>query len=129
MATFLASNLRALRRRANLSQSDVADELGTDYNTISRYENGKSTPKLEALSKLARVFAVGIEQLRDQDLSLPAEGRAAAGAPPALPGPAVSVRPARHPLLVSVELDGTAASLHRAVSRLTAINQLVAEIE
>ena len=43
--------------------------LATDYNTISRYENGKSTPKLEALTKLAQVFSVSIEALRNEDLT------------------------------------------------------------
>lgn len=66
---YFAKNLRFLRRRAELSQSELGDQLATDYNTISRYENGKSTPKLDALTKLAQVFQVSIEALRSQDLT------------------------------------------------------------
>jgi transcriptional regulator with XRE-family HTH domain len=35
---YFAKNLRFLRRKAELSQSDLGDKLATDYNTISRYE-------------------------------------------------------------------------------------------
>lgn len=130
---YFAKNLRFLRRRAELSQSELGDQLATDYNTISRYENGKSTPKLDALTKLARVFNVSIEALRSEDLT-----RVGTVAAQSVPGDArpgtrragePSLRPAKNPLLVSVELDGTPASLERAVARLVAINGVVAETD
>jgi len=129
---YFAKNLRFLRRRAELSQAELGDKLATDYNTISRYENGKSTPKLEALTKLAQVFEVSIEALRNQDLTQPVAGRDRTGRTTAQQErtiPYTLPRPAKHPLLVSVELDGTAASLERAVARLTALNEVVAETD
>ncbi|WBO86844.1 helix-turn-helix domain-containing protein [Hymenobacter yonginensis] len=125
---YFAKNLRFLRRRAELSQSELADQLATDYNTISRYENGKSTPKLEALTKLSQVFHVSLDALRNQDLSqspgpVLESGRVQPGGRREGEVPA---KPAKYPLLVSVELDGTATSLERAVARLTAINEVVA---
>lgn len=120
MASFLAPNLRYLRRQANLSQSDAADQLGTDYNTISRYENGKAVPRLDMLSKLANLYQVSLAALSEQDLgqeptpelrSLPAAGSA----------------PVSKPLLVTVELDGTTTGLARVIARLRAINEVVAE--
>ena len=125
---YFAKNLRFLRRRAELSQSELADRLATDYNTISRYENGKSTPKLEALTKLSQVFHVSLDALRSQDLAQPPAPAPEPGrVPPGVrrEGEALP-RPVKHPLLVSVELDGTAACLERAVARLTAINEVVA---
>ena len=128
-----AKNLRFLRRRAELSQSELGDKLATDYNTISRYENGKSTPKLEALTKLAQVFGVSIEALRNEDLAKQLAAAAAGPVSSAQPGSPRreegSPRPTKYPLRVSVELDGTAASLERAVARLVAINEVVAETE
>jgi transcriptional regulator with XRE-family HTH domain len=128
-----AKNLRFLRRRAELSQSELGDKLATDYNTISRYENGKSTPKLEALTKLAQVFGVSIEALRNEDLAKQLAAVAPGPVSSAQPsGPRRgegSPRPTKYPLLVSVELDGTAASLERAVARLVAINEVVAETD
>lgn len=132
MATYFAKNLRFLRRQAELSQSELGDKLATDYNTISRYENGKSTPKLEALTKLAQLFSVSIEALRNEDLThlattaLPVAGPQSGKA--ARTEPALA-RPAKHPLVVAVELDGTGAGLARAVARLTAINEVVASTD
>jgi transcriptional regulator with XRE-family HTH domain len=127
MAMYFAKNLRFLRRRAELSQAELGDKLTTDYNTISRYENGKSTPKLEALTKLAQVFGVSIEALRNEDLTHSLSQGVSATQPEVKRPTELSTRPARHPLLISVELDGTAASLERAVARLTAINGVVAD--
>lgn len=126
MASPLASNLRYLRRRANLSQGDVAEYLGTDYNTVSRYENGKSQPRLEALGKLASLFRVSLETLREQDLAaVPAAGVGAPAAPTPPARPAVA---AVKPLLVTVELDGTATGLAQVIARLRAINEVVAQV-
>lgn len=129
---YFAKNLRFLRRSAEWSQSDLGDKIATDYNTISRYESGKSTPKLEALTKLAQVFDVSVEALRNIDLTRPAGlGRAeepgkayTGGSGPPLPAASATV--VKNPLLVSIELDGTEASLERAVARLTAINHIIA---
>jgi len=130
---YFAKNLRFLRRRAELSQSELGDKLATDYNTISRYENGKSTPKLDALTKLAQVFGVGIEALRNEDLTRQPEAASTRPADSLQSGgvrkSVAPTRPAKYPLLVSVELDGTAASLERAVARLAAINEVVAETD
>ncbi|MGI4873065.1 MAG: helix-turn-helix transcriptional regulator [Janthinobacterium lividum] len=130
---YFAKNLRFLRRRAELSQSELGDKLATDYNTISRYENGKSTPKLDALTKLAQLFQVSIEALRSEDLSQSGAGSSqsmtgTSGKEPPRTGTGLA-RTVKHPLLVSVELDGTGASLARAVARLTAINEVVADTD
>jgi transcriptional regulator with XRE-family HTH domain len=129
---YFAKNLRFLRRRAELSQSELGEKLATDYNTISRYENGKSTPKLDALTKLAHVFSVSIEALRSQDLTQQAADPTQPGtsAQPSARGPREApARPAKHPLRVSVELDGTTASLERAIARLRAINEVIVETD
>lgn len=133
---YFAKNLRFLRRRAELTQSDLGDQVGADYNTISRYESGKSTPKLDALTKLAQVFGVRVEDLRDVDLAnLPAFARLEEPGPPYAspkadgkrpPAATLPTKPARHLLTVLIELDGTAACLERAVARLAAINEVVA---
>lgn len=129
---YFAKNLRFLRRKAEWSQSDLGDKIATDYNTISRYESGKSTPKLEALTKLAQVFEVSIEELRNVDLTKsaapvqveePNQGYPSPNRPSSTDTPA---KVANHPLVVAIELDGTQATLERAVARLTAINNVIA---
>ena len=79
------------------------------------------------------MFNVSIEALRSEDL--PQSGAAAARPGPgnAQPGPRragePSLRPAKHPLLVRVELAGTPARLRRAVARPVAINEVVTETD
>ena len=129
---YFTKNLRFLRRRAEWSQSDLGDKIATDYNTISRYESGKSTPKLEALTKLAQVFDVSVEELRNVDLTKPAGPTQVEESRPAYPraagrgASAPRTKAAQHPLVIAIELDGTEASLERAVARLTAINDVIA---
>ncbi|WP_420792902.1 helix-turn-helix domain-containing protein [Lentisphaera marina] len=41
--------VKEVRRQLNLSQEDLAHQLGVSFATINRWENGKTTP-----SKLAR---------------------------------------------------------------------------
>lgn len=57
----IAFQLRVLRQRANLSQDDLAKELGTSQNAISRMENPKyGKPSISSLRKLASFFDVGL---------------------------------------------------------------------
>lgn len=90
-------------------------------------------PQVGTHAKLAQVFGVGIEALRNEDLTRQPD--AASPKPGGSPQPGnhrreeAPTRPAKYPLLVSVELDGTAASLERAVARLVAINEVVAETD
>lgn len=47
----------------HLKQSEVADKLGIDFTTISKYENNKSQPDNEILKKLASLYQVSIDWL------------------------------------------------------------------
>ena len=40
----VGDELRQLRQSMNLTQSELADKVGTTYNTIGRYEHGDTTP-------------------------------------------------------------------------------------
>lgn len=48
---------RAIRKRAGLSQADVARVVGTDAPQVSRWETGKSVPRRGSALKLARLLA------------------------------------------------------------------------
>lgn len=48
-------DLRALRSRYGWTQRDLADRLGTDAVTVSRWERGKSRPRPSAQSQLDRL--------------------------------------------------------------------------
>lgn len=55
--------LLELRKLNNLTQKQVASQLGISQPSYIRYENGKAEPSLENLVKLADLFDVSIDYL------------------------------------------------------------------
>ena len=51
-----AQKLKKLRKKAGLTQEDLACITGFSVMTIRRWEWGKRTPRLEAINKIAKVF-------------------------------------------------------------------------
>jgi transcriptional regulator with XRE-family HTH domain len=47
-----ATSLRDARRRAGLTQADLARRAGTSQATISAYEHGRKAPSVETLGRL-----------------------------------------------------------------------------
>lgn len=66
--SYLASNLRFLRRQKNITQHDLADQLDVQRTMISAYEDGRSEPKLSTLLKLGELLDVGVEELLEHDI-------------------------------------------------------------
>jgi transcriptional regulator with XRE-family HTH domain len=63
MARKLPDYLRSERRRAGLSQEDVAALLGTGVRTISRYEQRARLPPLELALAYQAVFGTPVAEL------------------------------------------------------------------
>ncbi len=57
----IAERLIALRKKAGLSQSAVADLLSVTRQAVSKWESGKTSPSLEAYSSLAALYTTSIE--------------------------------------------------------------------
>ncbi len=53
--------MKELRKRAHLSQEDVANRLGSKQASISEWESEKKTPSLETAIQLSRIFGVSID--------------------------------------------------------------------
>ena len=49
------------RLRANLTQAQLAERLGTTQSAIARLETGQSTPTVDTLCKLAAVLGIRFE--------------------------------------------------------------------
>ena len=54
----IGSRLRTYRVNRGLTQGDVAEAIGCDITTVSRYERGENAPDGEQLVKLAIYFNV-----------------------------------------------------------------------
>ena len=59
----LGEKIYELRTQHNLSQGDLANELDVSRQSISKWENGNSTPDLEKIVKLAEIFNVSLDEL------------------------------------------------------------------
>ena len=59
----LPGRLAALRRKAGLSQEDLARELDVERSTVSNIERGRRDPSLEVLMRYSRIFGVSVDSL------------------------------------------------------------------
>ncbi len=59
----MENNLRVLRAIENISQEQLAEEVGVTRQTIHAVENDKYNPSLELAFKLARFFDKTIEEI------------------------------------------------------------------
>lgn len=70
------SKLRRLRRAAALSQTELAAELGTTKQAISRWETGLNEPNQRNKRALAELYGLPIEELSRSYDWIPDEGHA-----------------------------------------------------
>jgi len=59
----LGERIRQLRTERGWSQDELAGQVGSDARAISRYENGRITPSLDALIRIAEVLNVSLDYL------------------------------------------------------------------
>jgi transcriptional regulator with XRE-family HTH domain len=66
--SIFSENIRLLRSQKEVSQQVVADELFISRPALSKYEEGKSEPPIQILSRLAKYYHVSIDVLVGVDL-------------------------------------------------------------
>jgi Predicted transcriptional regulators len=59
----ISENLLCLRKSKNLTQANIADELGVSFQAVSKWECGSSLPDIELLPMLADIFCVTVDAL------------------------------------------------------------------
>lgn len=59
----LSKRLKELRKKANLTQKDMADYFGTSQPSYQAWESGKRKPNSESLDKIANFFNVSTDYL------------------------------------------------------------------
>ncbi|MGO5472701.1 helix-turn-helix domain-containing protein [Streptococcus hyointestinalis] len=62
MLTF-ADKLKEKRKEANLTQKEIAEQIGIKQNTYSDWETGRTQPNLDYLSKLAHILDTTTDDL------------------------------------------------------------------
>ena len=59
-----------LRKKALLSQEELAEKLDVTRQTISKWELGQSKPDIEKLQMMSKLFEVDVNTLTNEDISL-----------------------------------------------------------
>jgi len=59
----LGEKLKALRREKGWSQDELAHHAKIDGRQVSRYENGRVTPSIEVVIKMAKAYNVSLDYL------------------------------------------------------------------
>lgn len=59
--------LKQIRNEKQLSQAELAKELGVSQSTVGMWENGKNKPGYPTLIKLSKIFDVSLDYLLGED--------------------------------------------------------------
>lgn len=59
----LGKQIKDLRTKYKLTQTELAEKVGVTKSTIAAYENNSRQPSYEVLIKMSRVFKVSIDSL------------------------------------------------------------------
>ena len=59
----LYNNIRDYRKKANLTQEQLAEAMGVTGASVSKWENGQSAPDLGLLTELADFFGISVDAL------------------------------------------------------------------
>lgn len=63
----LSEKLYALRKKSNLSQEQLAEQLGVSRQAISKWESGKAIPESDTLISISQYFHVTLDYLLKED--------------------------------------------------------------
>lgn len=69
MSNFFIPNIKYLKKKMSITQSDIGFQVGKKGNTIGYWEAGKGEPDMTDLIKLSQYFDISIENLLFTDLS------------------------------------------------------------
>lgn len=63
----LGKQIYELRKKANLSQEQLAEKVGVSRQTISKWELGETAPDIKQAQVLSQVFSVNLDELTGND--------------------------------------------------------------
>ena len=64
----LGNLIAELRKKANMTQQELADRLNISNKAVSKWERGGSSPDIETIPKLAEIFGITSEELLNAKL-------------------------------------------------------------
>jgi transcriptional regulator with XRE-family HTH domain len=67
MKLLIGENIKRLRRERDLTQEELAEQLGVSFQSISRWETGACYPDMELVPSIAAFFGVTVDSLMGLD--------------------------------------------------------------
>lgn len=61
--------IKKLRKKYNLTQSDIADKYNVTYQSVSKWENGINLPSLSLLKQMSKDYNIDITDILDGEFS------------------------------------------------------------
>ena len=65
----LGKKIAELRKNNNLSQEELAEKVGVARQTISKWEMGDTTPDINQVKAISKIFNISIDELVDNDIN------------------------------------------------------------
>ncbi len=69
MSNLISNNLKYLRKQLNLTQEQLAAQVGIKRSLLGAYEEGRADPRLNNLQRMAEIFNVSVDQLISIDFT------------------------------------------------------------
>lgn len=64
----LGNKILTLRKKNNITQEELAEQLNVTRQTISKWELGETSPDIKQAKELSRIFKVSLDELVDNDI-------------------------------------------------------------
>lgn len=68
MKPIYVKNLKWLRKKYNMTQKELADKLGVNYSTISKWESGTHSPETKSIIRISKTFNIKWRLFLEVDL-------------------------------------------------------------
>ncbi|MBQ3237157.1 MAG: helix-turn-helix transcriptional regulator [Oscillospiraceae bacterium] len=63
--TKIGKNIKSNRTKLGITQEELAEKINVTRQAVSNWENGKTEPDIETLTKIAQIFDISIDELVD----------------------------------------------------------------
>lgn len=104
MQVELGKSLRDYRKRQGWNQQFIADQLNIDRSTYSYYESGRTSPSIDSLIRLSKIFNVSVDELLNVQRNEPLV--VAENPPPYDPAPQIALTQAERARIIKMrQLD------------------------
>jgi transcriptional regulator with XRE-family HTH domain len=65
----ISENIKILRKKRGLTQTELANQLGVNRPLIASYEEGRAEPKLQLITKLCDYFNINVDDFLNKSFA------------------------------------------------------------